>query len=174
MSSPLVEDPVMRQRYRFSHEGDVLRLELWADPGARVPEHFHPQIEERFEVREGTFIFKVNGRKHPAGPGERLVVEAGTRHAFENAGPSVGHFVAEVRPALDVQALFEESAALARAGMFMRPGVPKGLRGLLAAAELAERYHDIYRQTFPPQVLQRILLPPVARIARWRRRKTGR
>jgi quercetin dioxygenase-like cupin family protein len=174
MSSPLVEDPVMRLRYRFSREGDVLRLELWADPGARVPEHFHPQIEERFEVHEGQLIFKANGRKHPAGPGDRLVVEAGVRHAFENAGPSVAHYVAEIQPALEMQALLEESAALARAGMFMRPGVPKGLRGLLAATEFAERYRDIYRQTFPPQVLQRILVPPVARIARWRRRKTGR
>ena len=164
----------MRQRYRFSREGDVLRLELWADPGARVPEHFHPQIEERFEVREGKFIFKLNGRKHPAGPGDKLVVEAGVRHAFENAGPSVGHYVAEIQPALDMQALFEESAALAQSGMFMRPGVPKGLRGLLAAAEFAETYREIYRQTFPPRLLQRIFVPPLARIARWRHRKAAR
>lgn len=169
MDAELIEDPIMRQRYRFSREGEVLRLELWADPGARVPEHFHPVLEERFEVREGEFTFKVDGRRRRAGPGERLLVEAGARHAFHNTGASTAHFVAEIEPALDVQELFEESAALARAGMFMRPGIPRGLRGLLAAAELAERHRDIYRQTFPPAAVQRLLFPPLARLERRRR-----
>jgi quercetin dioxygenase-like cupin family protein len=171
VGAEVIEDPVMRQRYRLSREGNVLRLELWADPGARVPEHLHPQIEERFEVREGEFVFKVDGEKRRAGAGERLVAPAGSRHAFENVGAGVGHFVAEIEPALDMQELFEESAALARAGMFLRPGIPKGLRGLLAAAEFAERYRETYRQTFPPRAIQRILFPPLARLERRRRRR---
>ena len=133
-----------------------------------MPEHLHPQIEERFEVLEGEFVFKVGGRKRRAGPGERLVAEPGVPHAFENAGQGVAHFVAEIEPALDMQELFEESAALAREGMFLRPGIPKGLRGLLAAAEFAERYRETYRQTFPPQAIQRILFPPLARLERRR------
>jgi quercetin dioxygenase-like cupin family protein len=173
VGAEVIEDPVMRQRYRLSREGDVLRLELWADPGARVPEHMHPQIEERFEVREGEFVFKVGGQKRRAGPGERLVVEAGVRHAFENPGPRVAHFVTEIEPALDMQDFFEESAALARAGMFARPGIPRGIRGALAAAEFAERYRDTYRQTFPPRALQRILFPPLARLERRRRRRAA-
>jgi quercetin dioxygenase-like cupin family protein len=174
MVSPVIEDPVMRQRYRLAREGDVLRLELWAEPGARVPSHFHPQIQERFEVLEGDFIFKVDGHTLRAGPGDTLVVEAGARHSFENAGTSVGHFVTEIEPALDMKELFEDSAALARAGMFWRPGIPRGVRGLLAAAEFVERYDPIYRQTFPPRFLQRMLFPPLARLARRRRRKGGR
>ena len=74
-----------------------LRLGLWADPGARVPKHFHPPLEERFEVREGEFTFTVGRRKHRAGPGERLVVPPGVPHAFTNTGPRVAHFVAESR-----------------------------------------------------------------------------
>jgi quercetin dioxygenase-like cupin family protein len=171
--SDLIEDPVMRQRYRLSREGDALRLELWAEPGARVPLHFHPQIQERFEVREGEFVFRVDRRKVRAGPGDTLVVEPGERHSFENAGPGVGHFVTDIEPALQMQELFEDSAALARAGMFIRPGIPRGLRGLLAAAEFVERYDPIYRQTFPPRFVQRLLFPPLARIAR-RRREGGR
>lgn len=163
----------MRQRYRFSREGDVLRLQLWADPGAYVPEHLHPTIEERFHVREGEFTFKVDGRKHRAGPGERLAVAPGHRHSFKNTGEGVAHFEAEIEPALEMQALFEESVALAQAGTFMRPGIPKGLRGLLAATEFAERYSDIYRQTFPPAPIQRVLFPRLARLQHRRQEKAG-
>jgi quercetin dioxygenase-like cupin family protein len=164
----LVEDPVMRQRYRLTREGDVLRNELWAEPGASVPEHFHPQVEERFEVLEGEFTFKVDGEKRRAGPGDRLVVEAGARHAFENTGQGVARFVADIEPALDMQGFFEDSAALSRAGMFARPGIPKGLRGLLASAEFAERYSKTTVMTFPPRAVQKILFPPLARLARRR------
>src|SRR5918999_3427525 len=174
MADDLLEDPFLRQRYRFSREGDVLRLSLWADPGARVPYHFHPPIEERFEVREGEFTFKVDGRELRAGPGDKLVAEAGVRHSFENTGPGVSHFVAEIEPALDMQSFFEESAALSQAGMFRAPGIPKGLRGLLAATEFADRYHEIFVAAFPPPALQRISSPPLARIERWRRRRANR
>ena len=160
----------MRQRYRFERDGDVLRLGLWADPGARVPRHFHPPLEERFEVREGEFTFTVGRRKQRAGPGERLVVPPGVPHAFANTGPRVAHFVAEIEPAFEMQQLFEDSAALARAGMFLAPGIPKGVRGLLAAAEFADRYRDIYRQTFPPP----FLVAPFARLERRRRRRARR
>jgi hypothetical protein len=156
----------MRQRYRFEREGDVLRLGLWAEPGARVPKHFHPSLEERFHVLEGEFTFTVGRRKQRAGPGDRLTAPPGVVHAFANTGSGVGHFVAEIEPALDMQALFEESAALARAGMFLRPGIPRGLRGLLAAADFAHRYRHIYRQRFTPP----LLMAPLARLARRRRR----
>ena len=55
---------------------------------------------------------------------------------------------------------------MARDGVFLRPGIPKGIRGLLRAAEFADRYDDIYRQAFPPRPLQRLLFPPLARLAR--------
>jgi mannose-6-phosphate isomerase-like protein (cupin superfamily) len=165
MPAETVEDPVMRQRYRLTREGDVLRNELSAEPGSGVPEHYHPQIEERFEILEGDWKFEVDGAERPAGPGDRLVVPAGARHRFENVGSGVGRFVAEIEPALDMQEFFEESAALARAGVFARPGMPK-LRGLPAAAAFAQRFRETTVMTFPPRAVQRILFPPLARLAR--------
>jgi quercetin dioxygenase-like cupin family protein len=165
----LIEDPVLRQRYRLTQEGDVLRNELWADPGARVPTHFHPRTEERFEVLEGEFTFRVAGKKQRALPGDRLVAPAGVRHSFANTGPGVSRFVAEIEPALTMREFFEESAALSRAGKFRGPGVPRGLGGLLAGAELADRHGDVMVVTFPPPALQRILTPWLARIERRRR-----
>jgi quercetin dioxygenase-like cupin family protein len=164
----LIEDPSLHQRYRLTQDGNVLRNEVWADPGARVPDHYHPTIEERFEVREGELTFKVEGKERRAVPGDRLVVPAGTRHSFENTGPGVAHFAAEIEPALTMRQFFEDSAALGRAGKFRAPGVPKGLGGLLAGAELLDRYRDIMVVTSPPPFLQRILNPVLARIERRR------
>jgi quercetin dioxygenase-like cupin family protein len=74
-----IEDPVVRQRYRLTHEGDVLRHEIEAYPGADVPEHYHPSLEERFEVLEGQLTFWVDGEARRVGPGDRLVAPAGFR-----------------------------------------------------------------------------------------------
>ena len=172
MASDLVEDPVRRQRYRFSREGDVLHLDVWADPGGDVPEHLHPRIEERFEVVEGEVTFRVDGERRRAAPGDRLVAKAGARHAFENTGPRVAHLRVEVEPASRHQEFLEEAAALARAGKYTRRGIPKGFRAALETADFAERYRDVTVLMFPPPVLQRILVTPLARLARRRRRTT--
>jgi quercetin dioxygenase-like cupin family protein len=167
-----ISDPVMRQRYELSREGDVLRNVLTAEAGSEVPEHWHPAIEERFEILEGQWSFRVDGEERRAGPGDRLVVQPGVRHKFANVGANPGRFVAEIEPAMDMEAFFAESAALAQAGMFKQPGVPRGLRGALAAAEFAERYTDTTIMTFPPRWVQRLAFPVLARIERRRRRST--
>ena len=171
MAADLVEDPVLRQRYRLTEEGNVLRVEVWADPGARAPDHFHPHIEERFEVLEGEVTFRVEGEKRKAGPGEQLVVAPGVRHGFQNDGDAVAYFAADVDPASNMKRFFEESAALSRAGRFLRPGIPKGIRGTLEASEFAERHSGDTVMSFPPRFVQRLLYPPLARLARRRSKR---
>src|SRR5436190_644618 len=122
----LVEDPILRQRYRFSREGAVLRVEVWADPGAFVPPHLHPALEERWEVVEGEVVFRIDGRRRPAGPGDRLVAPRGVRHAFDNPGPQVAHLRVEVEPALELEQFLTDAAALNRSGRYTRRGLPKG------------------------------------------------
>ena len=58
MEGQIVEDPALKQRYRFSHSvdpdgGAVLHVETWVDPGGGVTPHVHPAIEERFHVLAG-------------------------------------------------------------------------------------------------------------------------
>src|SRR5919198_2695539 len=120
----LIEDPVRRQRYRFTREGDVLRAEVWVEPGGDVPRHWHPALEERFEVVEGHVTFWVGREKHPAGPGDRLVAPARSPHAFKNTGAEVAHLRVEVAPASRLQEFLEEAAALARAGQYTKRGIP--------------------------------------------------
>ena len=169
MQDQLVEDPVLRQRYRFSREGDVLVVDVWADPGSAIPAHLHPHLEERWQVREGQVAFWLDGQRRPAGPGDRVVAPAGVPHAFENTGDDVAHLRIEAEPALDLQQFLEDAAALGRAGKYTRRGVPKGPGALLDGAVFTQRYRDTTVLMFPPPAVQRILFGPLARLAARRR-----
>jgi quercetin dioxygenase-like cupin family protein len=165
----LIEDPVFRYRLRLSREGDVLHAEFWVDPGGGgKAEHYHPPLEERFEVLEGELTYRLNRRKHRAVAGDRFVVEAGTRHSFENSGEGVAHIKVDVVPALQMQQFFEDSVALARAGKWRLLGrqvVPTGPRSLVDMAAFAERYKEIFVPASPPRVMQHLTFPPLARLA---------
>ena len=162
----LINDPVRRQRYRFTREGNVLRAEVWCDPGGDVPAHSHPSQEERFEILAGEVRFRVGGRTQPAGAGDRVVAPAGVRHSFKNTGKTEARLVVEVEPALDLQDFLEEAAALARAGKYTRLGIPRGFGAAAELAELIERYRPVTVMAFPPPLIQRIVLLPLARLQR--------
>jgi quercetin dioxygenase-like cupin family protein len=173
MSDQLVHDPLFRQRYRFARDGDVLRLEIWSDPGGGVLlEHFHPQLEERYEVLEGRLTFHLDGSAQVLGPGERAVVAPGVRHRFENTGDGGSHVRVEVRPALELQQSIEEGAALGRRTDIGADGRPRSVSALVAAAALAHRYRDTVVLTSPPRLVQRVLFPILARLDRSSRSAT--
>jgi quercetin dioxygenase-like cupin family protein len=179
MAADLVEDPVFRTRYRFWRTtdeggGEVQHVEMWVDPGGGVTPHIHPSMEERFTVVDGRCEFLAGRQWQGAGPGETVVVPAGTRHAFRNRGDEVTRVLCEARPPSSLQAFLEDVAGLSRAGKLSRLGVPKP-SGLLDAVALAHHYRDMVTLLFPspPPVVQRVLLPPLARIAARRGRRAG-
>src|SRR5687768_7548475 len=121
MEQRVVEDPVLRQRYSFERTADangdeVLRVEMWVDPGGGVTPHIHPGMEERFEVLAGQPRFLAGRNWRVAGPGETVVVPRGVRHAYRNGGDDVAHIVCEARPPQSLQEFLEEAAALNRSG----------------------------------------------------------
>jgi len=170
VSEELIEDPVFRYRVRLSHDGDILRGEFWVEPGGggRV-EHYHPAVEERFDALDGEITYRADGRKHIAGPGTRFKIPAGVRHSFTNTGEGSAHFLVEMEPALQMEQLFKDAAALGRDGKWIavgRRGIPTGPRSLLAMAAFLDRYREIFIPTSPPRPLQRIAVRPLARLAR--------
>jgi mannose-6-phosphate isomerase-like protein (cupin superfamily) len=87
MTENLVHDQLFRQRYRFARQGEVLRIDIWSDPGGGVlAEHFHPTLEERYEVLEGELTVHVDGRAQVLGPGERAVVPPRCQAPFREHG----------------------------------------------------------------------------------------
>jgi quercetin dioxygenase-like cupin family protein len=161
-----VYDPVRRQRLAFSRVGDVLRAEVFADPGGDVPAHRHPDQEERFEVLAGHVRFDVDRKRIEGDPGTRVIAPAGAKHAFRNIGGEEAHLRVEVEPALRLQGFLEEAAALARAGRYTRRGLPRRPGAVLELADLMVRYADTTVMAFPPRVIQRLLLVPLARLRR--------
>jgi oxalate decarboxylase/phosphoglucose isomerase-like protein (cupin superfamily) len=142
---------------------------VWVDPGGDVPPHFHPAQEERFEVVAGRVRFRTGRARAVHGPGDRVTAPPRVVHAFENIGNEEAHLRVEVVPALHLQDTLEEAAALARAGKYTRRGIPKGFRAAIEMADFVERHGDETVLVSPPRFLQRLLLAPLARLARRRR-----
>jgi len=122
-------------------------------------------MEERFTVRSGRLELLSGRTWSAAGPGESVVVAAGTRHAFRNRGAEEAHAVCAATPASSLQAFLEAAAGLSRAGLITAAGLPKP-RGLLHAAVLAHAHRHMVTLLFPapPAPVQRVLWPPLARL----------
>ena len=142
---------VFRQTSRETN-GQAVVIETFVQPNGFVAAaHVHPSQEERFEVLGGEVGFRIGREKTVAGPGQRLVVPAGTPHKFWNAGDGVAHFVCEVRPALQFESLLESMFALAADGKTNRKGMPNPLR----LAVIANAHFDTVRLPFPPAFVQK-------------------
>lgn len=181
MAEPVVEDPVLRQRFRFRRGmdagGEVLRVEIWVDPGGGVTPHHHPAMEERFEVLAGRPSFLAGRRWRTAAPGETVVVPAGVRHSYRNDGDEVVHMVCQARPPSTLQEFLDGAAALGRAGKLTRRAIPKSFGALLEAAVLAHSHREMVVLHFPPMPpvpIQRLLFPFFARLGERRSDRPGR
>ena len=81
--------------------GELLELELvWPRPGERAAAHVHPEMEERYEVREGTAAFRIGDEERTAGVGEVVTVPPGVVHLAWNPTEEPVHLKVEFRPAL--------------------------------------------------------------------------
>jgi quercetin dioxygenase-like cupin family protein len=165
-----IENPVSGERITFLETsrdtgGERLEFELELSPDGHVPgAHVHPEQEERFHVLEGTMKFRRGLRRIVAGPGETVVVPAGTVHRFANAGDGPARARVEVVPALDMEQLFETAVELALEGNVTGKGMPKPLH----LALFVRRFEREVRAPFPPAAVVRALMAPLAAFARRR------
>jgi quercetin dioxygenase-like cupin family protein len=152
----LVEDPVLRQRYQFRREGEMLIVEAWVDPGGGVTPHVHPRMEERFKVLEGELEF-LAGRTWERRA--EITVPAGTRHAYRNVSGETAHMVTEVEPPMELEEFLTQVAELSRARRFTRSGRPTSLKAIPELARVMMRY----RETVELETPLRPLVPLAAR-----------
>ena len=165
-----ITNPVSGERFTFLRtaadtDGELLEFLLELAPDGAVPgAHVHPEQTETFHVVEGTMRFRMGLRSVVAGPGETVTVPAGKVHKFANAGDETAVVRVEVSPALDMEQLFETTVALAREGRTMKSGMPKPLD----LALFVRRFAREVRAPFPPAPVVRLLMAPLAAIARRR------
>jgi quercetin dioxygenase-like cupin family protein len=166
----VIENPISGERITFRKtaadtDGELLAFDLELSPDGHVPGmHVHPIQEERFEVIEGTMRFRKGIGKVVADPGDVVVVPPGVRHKFANGGDDEARVRVEVRPALRMEQLLETAVALAEEGRTTSNGMPKPLDLALFVHE----FKDEIAGPFPLAALQRMMLAPLARIARKR------
>jgi quercetin dioxygenase-like cupin family protein len=143
--------------------GELVAVDLALPAGARVAgwRHFHPEQHEVFEVVEGTMRFRLGRERILAGAGTTVVVPPGVPHNFANAGPGEALVRVEIRPALDMERLFETAVGLADEGRTMLGGIP----GPLELPLFLDRFAREVQAAFPPRWLQRIALAPLAWLA---------
>jgi hypothetical protein len=98
-----------------------------------------------------------------AGPGEKVVVPAGTPHVWWNAGEDELHAVVEPRPALSVEAFFETLFGLAQDGKVS----PKtGLPNPLQLAVIMRAHRDLIILARPSPPVQTVLFGSLAFVGR--------
>jgi mannose-6-phosphate isomerase-like protein (cupin superfamily) len=164
-----LENPASGERITFRQtaaetDGELVAIDLQLPAERRVPGglHIHPQQEERFEVVEGTMRFRMGRERILAGPGDVVVVPAGVPHDFANAGDEEALVHVEVRPALQMERLFETAVGLAEEGRTMMGGIPRPLDLALFVRE----FQNEVQAAFPPRWVQRIALAPFAWVAK--------
>jgi quercetin dioxygenase-like cupin family protein len=166
----IIRNPVSGETIEFvataaETGGERLEFELTLTPDGRVPgAHVHPEQEERFTVVDGTMRFRLGWRRVTATAGETVVVPAGRVHRFANAGDGPARVRVQVTPALDMEDLLCTTAELAHEGHVLRSGMPKPLH----LALFVRRFRREVRAPFPPAWMVRVLMAPLAALARQR------
>lgn len=146
--------------------GERTVVDFAVEEGGFVPggEHVHDICSERFEISAGRIAFTQNGAELTRGPGETLTVEPGTWHEWWNAGEEEVRIRATVEPALDFENAMLVFWGLCADGHTNAEGRPSPLLGAMVATAFRRelRYRD------PPDVVQRLVFPPLAALGRRR------
>lgn len=163
-ASEPVHDPVHGARHSFRPDGENMIVDTWLEPGGELPAHLHPQQEEYWSVVEGEVEVLVGKTRRVLRPSDGEVpVMPGTKHALKNRGGATVHARCRVVPALHLEEFLTDSATAAQEGLFMRGGIPRGLRGARWGARFLKRHRDETVMTFPPRFVQSAMIALLAR-----------
>lgn len=163
-----IENPVTGERVTFVRTsadtgGEGVEIDVVVAPDGHVAAaHVHPYQEERFEIHSGALEMTVRKQTVVAGPGDIVLIPAGTPHRFRNAGAGPARFTCTVSPALGFESLLETMFALACDGKTNRKGMPNPLR----LAVIARAHFATVRLPFPPAWMQRLGLAVGAGLGR--------
>jgi quercetin dioxygenase-like cupin family protein len=172
--NPLIH-PVTGERIVFLQRsrdtgGQLLELLLYMAPGGFIATpHIHPNQEERFEVGGADVMIRAGTEERLYHPGEVAVVPAGVPHTWWNPSAAESATLIQLRPALDMETLFETFFGLAADGKANRKGMPNPLHMMV----LARAYS---REVKPPAPLSwvagplSVVLAPVGRLLGYRAR----
>ena len=163
-----IENPVTGERMTWVRtsqqtDGALAEIDLDLSPTAFLAaEHIHLCQEERFEVLQGRIRLRCAGQETDRGPGEIVVVPAGSPHSWSPQGGQGARVRLTFTPGAGIEAFFEEFFACARAGRTNAKGLPSSP---FVAARLCLA-HDLYGANVPVPLQRAVfrLLTSAARV----------
>lgn len=159
-----IENPVTGERIVFDESASSDERLIWDElrPANLEPPpmHYHPDTEERFEVRSGELIVELDGETHKVGAGEEIVIPPNTPHVSYTESESA-RFRREVTPPGRWREFLTSRFAAIHA-----VGELSGMTGFLQTVLLIQTYPDVVVPAQPPRTLQRVLFPLLAVIGR--------
>jgi mannose-6-phosphate isomerase-like protein (cupin superfamily) len=162
-----VHDPVHHVAYGFETGDGHLWVHAWLEEGGHLPEHFHPSLEEHWEVVEGTARLKLDGTWRDLVPEDGPVrVARNVRHEVKNESGAPVYARSRVVPGGRLQEFLTEASRAAEAGLYNARNMPTSFKGAMWIAKFAYRFRDETVMCSPPPAVQRVVLPVVARLAR--------
>lgn len=69
---------------------------FFLEPGGRIPEHRHPDLEHEQVVIRGEMTVALDGQEHVVRPGDAIFIPAGCAHWYENRGHELVEFLCMV------------------------------------------------------------------------------
>lgn len=136
--NPLVH-PVTGERLVFRRraadtQGELLEFMIRMAPGGFIATpHVHPHAEERFEITGAPVMIQVGRETRLHQPGEVAIVPAGVPHNWWNPSDREAATLIQLRPAYDMETLFETMFGLAADGRVNKRGMPNMLQMLVLA-----------------------------------------
>jgi quercetin dioxygenase-like cupin family protein len=122
-------------------DGEYLLFDCRVEPGkVSLPPHVHSSQEERFTLYSGTLGVMLGGTKMQLEPGDGVILPAGIKHQWWNAGDDEVHFRVEAVPAGNLEAVIEVGARLAEEGKLNKKAMPKNPFLMANLGRLAETY----------------------------------
>jgi quercetin dioxygenase-like cupin family protein len=162
-----VHDPIHHVSFAFEHGDGHLWVHSWFDDGGHLPEHFHPSLEEYWEVVEGAVRVKLAGTWRDLRPEDGPVrVAPRVRHALKNESGAPVYARSKVVPGGRLEEFLTEASRAAGEGLFNDRSMPTSWRGAKWIARFAYRFRDETVMCSPPPAVQRIVLPLVVRLTR--------
>jgi mannose-6-phosphate isomerase-like protein (cupin superfamily) len=141
----------------------VVELEL-RGTGFGSALHLHPSIHERWKVVSGRVGMFIKDSISMAEPGNVIEIAPGVPHRFWNAGICEAKLTIDIRPAKRFEAFIRNMIGLAQDGKTDATGMPN----ILQLAATATEFDDVIRFLGPPRLMQRLLFPILAPVARLR------
>ena len=144
-------------------KGELLEMESLFAPHSKEPfAHYHPFQEEDFIVIYGELTVKIDNQLRTLKANDHLHIPSKKVHAMWNNSDKNTVVNWKIKPAMNIEQLFETITGLANDNKTNQDGMPS----VLQAAVLMKHYSNVYRPAKPTFFVQKILFDLLSLIAR--------